>query len=273
MDWADVYINLRGAINSSELWDIPSENLSINQTALGIVSTLRWQKTRWCVVRVPNTLFAQQAGVDEDTIMNMFFEACLIDWKTEGEKWKKWAKTISNSHQIQIIGKNTDLSFSIKGRKWVVGDGHINMPDGEIMTSPIEDSVNGRIFFDESVIYAGRLFNNLSLSWENGNLIDANSSNNQDFLKSILQSDKGASKIGEFAFGVNPNIWIYCKDIFFDEKINNTIHIALGRAYPECGGTNLSAIHWDLVKDLRKDGSVLIDGKFILDKGSYLFEN
>ena len=272
MDWCDVYINLRGAANPNEFWDVPSENISINQTALGKISTLRWQKTRWCVVRVPNAFFAQQAGVDEETMMNMFFDACLLDWKAQSEEWECWASKIDNCHQIQIIGKNTDLSFSIEGRKWVVGDGRINFPDGEIMTSPLENTVNGNVFFEIPIYYGGRLFENIFLSWKNGELIEVDSSNNRELLKRILFSDQGASKIGEFAFGVNPSIKFFCKDIFFDEKIDHTVHIALGRSYPECGGTNQSAIHWDIVKDLRNDGCVIIDGKAVLEGGKYHFD-
>lgn len=272
MDWADVYINLRGAPNYTELWDIPPEKISILQDVQGRISTLRWQKTRWCVIRVPNLLFAQQAGVDEDTILDMFFNASLLDWDAEAARWNAWAQKLNGCRQVQILGPGTDLSFSVDGRKWVVGSGHINMPDGEIMTSPVVESVNGRILFDTPALFGGRIFENIQLVWEHGTLVHADATNYTDYLNRILHTDAGSEKIGEFAFGVNPNVTLFCKDIFLDEKIDKTVHIAMGRAYPECGGTNKSAIHWDIIKDLRREGSVNIDGYPVLKDGVYLFD-
>ena len=139
MEWADVYIGLRGASNLHEHDDIPAEKLSQNQRAVGTISTMRWEKTRWCLVRVPNAAFAQQAETDEETITEMFFNSCLLDWKAQAAKWRRWAERLNQGSLVRVIGQGTDLRFSVAGRTWQVADGRSNMPDGEIMTAPVED--------------------------------------------------------------------------------------------------------------------------------------
>lgn len=270
MEWADVYFGLRGAYNLDVFWDIPAERVARWRKTLGKISTLRWQKTRWCLLRVPNAALAQQAGVDEETITDTFFNACLLDWEKESREWKRWAEILNNGSHLRVVGKGTDLEFSLEGRTWEVADGHMNMPDGEIATSPVESTVHGTITFDFPGVLGGRLMHNIRLSWEHGKLVEATSSTNQDYLLSILKTDEGASRIGEFAIGTNPYWTIFCKDILLDEKIGGTIHIALGRAYPQTGGTNQSAIHWDIVKDMRQEGEIYLDGKKIYAKGSFL---
>jgi aminopeptidase len=144
------------------------------------------------------------------------------------------------------------------------------MPDGEISTAPVTGTENGNIYFEFPGVLGGRLVRDIHLAWENGVLVRAESSTEQDFLRSILDRDEGSKAIGEFAFGTNPKVTRFSNDILIDEKIGGTIHIALGRAYPECGGTNKSAIHWDIVKDTRKEGTVYLDGKPILENGKIL---
>ena len=270
MEWADVYLGLRGAHNLDTLWDVPSKKLSALRRTMGTVSTMRWEKTRWCLLRVPNAALAHQAGVDEQTITDMFFNACLLDWPALSAKWQNWADTLGKGRQVRIVGQNTDLRFSIEGRSWQVFDGKWNMPDGEIATSPVETTVDGQIYFEFPGVLGGRLVNDICLSWENGRLVKAVSSSNQDFLQEVVNTDPGASRIGEFAFGTNPEVKYFCRDILLDEKINGTIHIALGRAYSSTGGTNPSAIHWDIVKDVRQEGRVYLDGRLIFENGSML---
>jgi aminopeptidase len=267
MEWADVYFGLRGGYNLYEHADISSEQLAANQVAMGKVSTLRWQKTRWCLVRVPNAAFAQQAETNLDTITDMFFAACLLDWETEAKAWRTQAEQLNQGNQVRIVGQETDLSFSVAGRKWLVFDGKINMPDGEIFTAPVNETLDGHIYFEFPGVLSGRLFYDIRLAWEKGKLVSATSSTNQDYLQQVVQSDAGSSLLGEFAFGMNPHVNRFCKDILLDEKICGTVHLALGRAYPECGGTNQSAIHWDIVKDLRHEGAVYLDGQAILENG------
>ena len=270
MQWADVYLGLRGAHNLGDFWDIPAERLSMSQAANGKVSSMRWGQTRWCLVRVPNADFAQQAGVDLATVMDMFFNACLLDWPAETAKYQRLAQALDGADQVRITGKDTDLRFSIKGRKWMIGDGKLNMPDGEMATAPLTETIDGQISFEFPAVLGGRLVEGLRLRWKEGELVDASASTNQDFLLAILNTDAGAKLIGEFAMGTNAGVNLFCKDILIDEKIGGTIHIALGRSYPECGGTNKSAIHWDIIKDIRKDGVVTIDGKEVLKHGRFL---
>jgi aminopeptidase len=272
MEWADVYIGLRGASNLHEHDDIPSERLALNQDAMGKVSTLRWQKTRWCLVRVPNAAFAHAAETDEETITEMFFAACLRDWKAEGDRWRRWAARLNAGSRVRVTGKDTDLRFSVVGRTWNAADGRINMPDGEIMTAPVEESLDGEIFFEFPGVLSGRLVHDIRLRFKEGKLVEATSSTNQDFLRSVLATDAGASVVGEFAMGTNMGVDRFCKDILIDEKIGGTIHLAMGRSYPECGGRNASAIHWDIVKDIRRDGAVEVDGKAVLKNGAFLLE-
>jgi len=200
----------------------------------------------------------------------MFFDACLRDWKSESARWHQWADRLNRASEIHVVGWGTDLRFSVEGRKWVVADGKINMPDGEILTSPVTETVEGQISFEFPGVLSGRLMRDMRLRWNKGQLVEACSSTNQDFLDAIVKSDPGASLIGEFAFGTNPGVTLFCKDILLDEKIGGTVHIALGRAYPECGGTNQSAIHWDIIKDTRRGGTVFADGEPVLRDGVFL---
>jgi len=270
MEWADVYFGLRGAHNLNVLWDISAEKLSALRHAMGQISTMRWEKTRWCLLRVPNTTFAYQAGVDEESIMDMFFDSCLLNWPKVSKEWRRWADILNKGRYVRVVGRDTDMSFSTEGRTWSVAEGICNMPDGEIATSPVETTVDGHIYFEFPGVLGGRLVHDMHLHWKKGKLIKATSSTNQDFLQTVIHTDPGASLIGEFAFGTNPKVKYFCKDILFDEKIAGTIHIALGRAYPKTGGTNKSAIHWDIIKDLRQEGQVYLDGKIIFENGKML---
>lgn len=270
MEWADVYFGLRGAHNLNVFWDIPSDKLSLLRKAMGKVSTARWEKTRWCLLRVPNDALAHQAGVDQNTIMDMWFNACLLDWPNVSKTWHTWADKLNQGKTVRVLGKGTDLTFSVDGRTWDVAKGTSNMPDGEIATSPVTSTVNGHIYFDFPGVLGGRLVEDIRLEWENGELVSATSSTNQDFLQSVVKTDYGASRIGEFAIGTNNEITHFCKDILIDEKIGGTIHIALGRAYPRTGGRNQSAIHWDIVKDMREEGQIFLDDQLIFEKGKVL---
>jgi aminopeptidase len=270
MEWADVYIGLRGAHNLYENADIPTDVLAQNQVAMGKVSTMRWQQTRWCLVRVPNESFAQQAETNLETITDMFFDACLLDWEAESRRWHEQAAKLNGSKQVRLLGKDTDLSFSVAGRSWVVFDGKINMPDGEIFTAPVTETLNGVISFEFPGVLSGRLMHDIRLEWKNGALVHASASTNEDYLHRVIASDPGASLIGEFAIGTNMRVNRFTKDILIDEKIGGTVHMALGRAYPECGGTNQSAIHWDIVKDTRTEGALYVDDRLVLENGRIL---
>lgn len=271
-EWADCYMGLRGGYNLDIYHDIPAGILSKNQEAQGKVSTARWQNTRWALTRVPNKAFAQQAGLDLETTMDMYFDACLLDYANIREKWVRWAKELAGTSEVHLKGLKTDLRMSIKGRTWGEPDARFNLPGAEMDTSPVEDTVNGHIYFENPGVLGGQLIHDLFLEWKDGQLIKATASTNEDFLHKILATDKGASKVGEFSMGLNEKLHIFTNDILWDEKMYGTAHIALGRADERTGGTNQSIIHWDIVKDLRNQGEVIVDGTTVLRDGRLLFD-
>ena len=271
MEWADVYIGLRGASDLGMMNDIPAPALAANQGAQGQISTMRWEKTRWCLVRLPNEAMARSSGIDLGELEDMFFAACLIDYQAASAKWREMAEKLRGSRTVRIIaGDETDLEFSVAGRSWLVFAGRVNLPDGEIYTAPVNASLNGRIHFELPGVFGGRRIPDIRLEWRDGALIHASASSDEDYLRRILQTDAGSSRLGEFAFGLNPHMNRFCGDSLYDEKIGGTIHLALGRAYPECGGENQSSIHWDLVKDLRAEGAVYVDGAPVMQGGKLL---
>lgn len=270
MQWADVYIALRGAFDLAIHDAIPAQRLAVNQAAQGVISSLRWQHTRWCLVRVPTTEFARQSGSTLEQVMEMFFNACLIDWDAEVPQWRTWASALDASSQVRILGERTDLTFSVAGRTWQAFAGENNMPDGEIMTAPVTETIDGTIWFENPGVLGGRLMHDLTLTWEAGTLVSASASTNQAYLDTVLATDDGARTIGEFGIGTNPGVDRFSNDILIDEKILGTCHIALGRAYPQVGGVNQSAIHWDIIKDIRSRGEVVVDGRTVVSGGRIL---
>jgi aminopeptidase len=171
---------------------------------------------------------------------------------------------------VRIVGCDTDLTFSTAGRAYVIGDGHINMPDGEVYTAPVDDSAEGVIAFEYPGFYAGREIGGIRLELRAGKVVAATADTEEELLQQILAMDDGARRIGEFGVGVNFGIDRIVGDILFDEKIGGTMHLALGRAYAECGGRNQSALHWDLIKDLRSEGVIELDGRPVLENGRFL---
>ncbi len=270
LKWADVYIGLRGARNPHEFAGIPPEKLTAHKRAMGKISAMRTELTRWVLVRVPNESLAQQAEMSLDEMITFFFNATLRDWEQEARYYKELQRVFQAAGTVRIIGKDTDLTFSTKGRIYEVADGHFNMPDGEIFTAPVDDSAEGVITFEFPGVYFGQQVRGIRLEFSKGEVIRATSESNQDLLRELLKMDEGARRIGEFGVGVNFGIDRFCYDILYDEKIGGTIHIALGRAYKECGGVNQSALHWDLIKDLREEGAIYLDGRKVFENGHFL---
>jgi aminopeptidase len=270
MGWADAYIGLRGARNPYEFGDITAERLAAHRRAMGKISSRRNKLERWVLVRVPNEAFAQQCGLSLEQTMAFFFDASLRDWKGEVERLRQLAELFQAAGTVRIVGEETDLAFSTQGRTYVVGDGRMNMPDGEIFTAPVEDSANGSIFFELPAMYANRRISGIRLRFVDGQVVAASSGENQDLLEHVLALDEGASRLGEFGVGLNFGIQDWTGEVLFDEKIGGTVHLALGRAYAECGGTNQSALHWDIVKDLRRTGTLYLDGRAVFEDGRYL---
>lgn len=271
MEWADCYIGLRGASNPHEFNGLNSDALTAHKRSMGIISAKRNESTRWVLIRIPDISFAQQSEMSYEETMDFFFSATLVDWAQQSSLYHKIKKVFQESENVQIIGRETDIGFSTKGRIYEVADGHINMPDGEVFTAPVDNSITGHIYFEFPGIYGGKKIPDIRLEFQEGNLVNSSSSQNQQLLQSLLQMDEGASHIGEFGIGANYGITKFTSDILYDEKIGGTIHLALGRAYEENNGINKSALHWDLIKDLRKEGQIWLDGKMVFENGKFLF--
>jgi aminopeptidase len=270
MEWADVYIGLRGARNPHEFAGIDADRLAAHRRALGKTSAMRNDLTRWVLVRVPNESFAQAAGTSLGGMMDFFFSATLRDWQAEAARYRELSAIFQAAEQVRIIGRETDIRFSTKGRRYVVGDGTNNMPDGEIYTAPVDDSVEGQVYFEFPGVYAGKLIPGIRLQFAGGEVVQASADDNEDLLHRLIEMDEGSRRIGEFGVGTNFGIDRFSYDILYDEKIGGTVHLALGRAYAECGGVNPSALHWDIVKDLRQEGVIYLDGKPVFENGQFL---
>lgn len=270
MEWADVYIGLRGAANPHEFTGIPAEKIMVHRRALGKISAMRTALTRWVLVRVPNVAFAQQAGMSHDAMMDFFFNATLRDWATETQAYTRYQQLFQSGETVHIVGRDTDLTLSTRGRSYCIDHAFMNMPGGEIFTAPVDDSAEGYITFDFPGVFAGQLVEGIRLEFSQGRVVKATATKNQALLHQLLEMDEGSDRIGEFAIGANWGIDHFCYDILYDEKIGGTVHIALGRAYTECGGINQSALHWDIVKDMRQEGEIYLDGRKVFEKGKFL---
>jgi aminopeptidase len=235
------------------------------------------KELRWTGTLYPTQAFAQDAEMSLREFENFVYRACLIDEADPIEAWKAISKEqqrvtdwLNKAREIHVVGPDTDLRLEVTGRKWINCDGHENFPDGEIFTGPIERSVNGHIRYTYPACDYGREVEDVRLQFKDGKVIKATAAKNEEFLLKMLDTDEGARYIGEFAFGTNSGIQRFTKNTLFDEKIGGTIHLALGKGYPESSSKNESAIHWDMVCDLRKGGEVHADGTLFLKDGKIL---
>ncbi len=266
MEWADCYIALRGGFNLAECEDISPQDVATYQKAMGKISTLRWQKTRWALVRVPNAAFAQQAGVSEEKMMDMFFSASTLDWPLYVQENQRIADRLERGKRMRICARDTNLSFSFQG-PWTVMDNTQNIPDGETFVTPVWDSVQGHIRFEFPATLGGRVIHDLDLTFQDGHVVDIQAATNLDFVKMIIHGNENADRVGEIAFGTNPFVTFPTTDILIDEKMAGTMHLALGRPYD---GSYSSPIHWDIVKDTRTEAEVYLDDHLIFRDGKFL---
>ncbi len=230
----------------------------------------------WVIVPFPCNALAQEANMDLFSYFEFVRKALLLDkedpieeWKAVGKKQDKFVEYLEKVDKIQVLGEDTDLIVSVKGRKWINCCGHKNLPDGEVFTSPLEDSVNGHIRFTYPGIYGGREVENIYLEFKDGKVTKATADKSEDLLHELIAME-GAKVLGEFAIGTNYGVTDFTKNMLFDEKIGGTLHCALGFGFPETGSTNKCAIHWDILKDMTLPGSKLIaDGKVIYEEGQW----
>jgi aminopeptidase len=224
---------------------------------------------RWVTCNFPCSALAQDADMALDDYADFLFGACLIDWKATEAYMRQIKQAFDAGDLVRVVGPGTDLTFRIAGRPGVVCAGDKNMPDGEVFYSPVEDSAEGFITYDFPAIYNGREVDGVRLEFRSGTVVGATAKKGEEFLLRMLDTDLGARRLGEFGIGCNFGIQRFSKDILFDEKIGGTIHLALGRAYTEAGGSNQSAIHWDMIKDLRTEGRLELDGRVVQENGKF----
>jgi aminopeptidase len=231
---------------------------------------------KWTIAAYPTPAAAQDANMSLRAYEEFVFGAGLLHtpdpvaaWKELGARQQRLVDWITPRKEIHISGPGTDLRLSVEGRTWINDEGEKNFPGGEIFTAPVEDSVQGVIQFTFPAFHAGREVPGVRLVFEDGRVREATSKADQEFLDQMLSIDHGARRLGEFAFGTNMGIQTFTKNTLFDEKMGGTLHMALGKAYPECGGTNKSALHWDMVYDLRNGGEVTVDGELFSRNGEF----
>jgi len=266
------YIAIRGAANASENSDVPSTKMSLYSRLLRPVLNYRVNKTRWVVLRWPSPSMAQSAGMSTEAFENLYFDVCTMDYAKMARAMDPLQRLMKKTGDVHIKSPGTDLRFSIKGIGAIKCEGIRNIPDGEVFSCPVKDSVQGYITFNTPTIYSGTKFENVRLEFKDGRIVQA-TSNNTKRLNEILDTDAGARYIGEFSLGFNPYILSPMCDILFDEKIAGSLHFTPGQAYEVADNGNRSAVHWDMVLIQRKEwggGEVWFDGELIRNDGIFL---
>jgi aminopeptidase len=275
MENVQCYIGARGNHNVSEISDVPEDKQRIYESTVWkrVHSEVRVKKTRWVVLRWPTPSMAQMAEMSTEAFEDYFFDVCTLDYAKLSRAMQPLKALMDGTDKVRLKGPgDTDLTFSIKGIPSIACDGKVNIPDGEVFTAPVRDSVEGIIHYNCPTIYRGSSHNDIRLVFKKGKIIEATSTNTVK-LNEVLNTDPGARYIGEFAIGVNPYCTKPMKDILFDEKITGSIHFTPGACYDEAGNTNMSGIHWDMV--MRQDseaggGEIWFDDKLIRKDGLFV---
>lgn len=274
MKQMDCYIGIRAGENVNDLSDVPEENMKLYNSLYShpVHSEQRVKHTKWVVLRYPNASMAQLANTSTEAFEDFYFEVCNLDYAKMDKAQDSLAELMRRTDKVRIEGPGTDLTFSIKGIGAEKCSGQKNIPDGEVYSAPVRDSVNGTISYNAASIYNGVTFENVKFTFENGRIVEA-TSNDSARLNEILDSDDGARHIGEFAIGFNPYILHPMKDILFDEKIAGSLHFTPGQAYDVTDNGNRSSIHWDLVLIQRPDyggGEIYFDDVLIRKDGIFV---
>jgi len=272
MKRVQAYVAIRGSANASESSDVPSHLVALYSKTLRPVLNHRVNKTRWVVLRWPTPSMAQAANMSTEAFEDFYFDVCTMDYRKMARAMVPLRKRMQKADRVQLKAPGTDLSFSIKGIGAVACVGLRNIPDGEVFSCPVRDSVNGVIQFNTPTLYSGTKFENVRLEFRNGKISNATGSNPKR-LNEILDTDAGARYVGEFSLGFNPHIQDPMCDILFDEKIAGSLHFTPGQAYEDCDNGNRSAVHWDMVLIQRPEwggGEVWFDGELIRKDGLFV---
>ncbi len=274
----DAYVGLRSGKNIYEMSDVPGKKMGLysKHWVEPVHMKERVRKTRWVVLRYPTPSMAQQAGMSTESFENFYFRVCTLDYRAFSKAMNPLVRRMRRADRVRVKGRGTDLSFSIKGIPAIKCDGKMNIPDGEVFTAPVRDSINGHVTFNTPSVYEGFAFENIRLEFEKGRVVKAEC-NDTPRLTRILDLDKGARYVGEFSFGVNPHVKRSMRDTLFDEKIAGSFHMALGGAYEdEADNGNRSQIHWDLVNiqtPAYGGGEISFDNKLIRKNGRFVTDD
>jgi aminopeptidase len=272
----DKSIDIRAPSNTRALTGTdPQRQARLGRTMRPVQEILRTKP--WVLTMFPCEALAQDAEMSLGEYEDFVYGATFADekdpvgcWRAVSREQAKLIARLKGAQLVRIVGPGTDISMSVKGRTFINSNGRRNMPSGEIFTGPVEDSVEGYITYDFPVCHQGREVQGVRLVFRKGRVVEATAEKNQAFLLSMLDSDPGARRLGELGIGTNRRIQRFTKSILFDEKIGGTVHLAVGKSYPETGGLNRSAIHWDMIKDLRRGGAVYVDGRLFQKDGRFV---
>lgn len=268
----NAYIAVRGSNNITEMSDVAPEQMKLVAKKMRAVTDQRVKKTKWVVLRWPTSSMAQLASMSTEAFEDFYFDVCTLDYRRLQPGMKALKALMEKTDRVEITGPGTDLRFSMKGIDAVICGGDRNIPDGEVFSCPVRDSVEGHVTFNAPSIYQGTGFDGIRLEFRDGKIVEA-TSNESEKLNKILNSDPGARYIGEFSLGFNPYILAPMRDILFDEKIAGSFHFTPGQAYEEADNGNRSQVHWDLVNIQRPEyggGEVRFDGKVIRRNGEFV---
>lgn len=274
MDKMDCYIGIRGTDNIAELSDVPADKMNMYETLYGtpVHSDRRVAHTKWVVLRYPNPAMAQLSNMSLEAFEDYYFNVCNLDYSKMDKAMDSLQKLMNKTDKVRLTGPGTDIEFSIKDIPTIKCAGEMNIPDGEVYTAPVKNSINGTITYNTPSVYQGFTYENVSLTFENGKIIKA-TANDNDRINKVFDTDEGARYVGEFAIGVNPYITSPMKDILFDEKIMGSIHFTPGCCYDDAPNGNKSSIHWDLVFIQTKEyggGEIYFDDVLIRKDGVFV---
>jgi aminopeptidase len=270
----DALIAISAPENTRDAADVEPRRMQLMQTgAKRIQDRLMSGDVPWVGCQYPTPALAQEAGMTLDDFAEFLYGSVLLDWDAERERMTKIKALFDAADEVRIVGDETDLRIGLTGREGKIDAAGANIPGGEVFYSPVEDTAEGTIVFSEfPAVYAGRELTGIRFRFEGGRIVDAGADSNEDFLLEVLDTDDGARRLGELGIGCNPGITRYMKNTLFDEKINGTVHLAVGRGFPDLGGQNISAIHWDIVKDVRENGRIELDGEVVQEDGQWKHE-
>jgi aminopeptidase len=281
----DALITIWADKNTRALSQADPQRVSRRMASQRKLSNRYWDRidageARWCGTRFPTYAHAQDAEMSIEEYENFVYAACHVrphedpvtHWQRVSVELNARARELETFRELRVVGEDTDLRLVVEGRQWLAADGRLNMPDGEIFTSPVETETEGEIRFSFPAIFGGRAFEDVRMRFEGGRVVAAEAASGADHLQALLDMDEGARVLGETAFGLNYEIDRFTRDILFDEKIGGTLHFALGSSFKRLGGLNESGLHWDLICDLRDGGEVYADGQLVWKAGRFLCE-